>query len=622
MRRAAMFEEGPPPSYESAMGISPAAPLQPPYVPPRYLQPTGGRNSICYSELQPLYDTTKVYLVDNKSADVASLNYQNDHSDFLTTVIQNNDFSPNEASTQTINLDNRSNWGGDLKTILHTNMPNVNEFMFTNSFKARVMVARDDKGVPKYEWVDFTLPEGNYSETMTLDLMNNAIVEHYLKVGRQNGVKESDIGVKFDTRNFRLGWDPETGLIMPGVYTNEAFHPDIVLLPGCGVDFTQSRLSNLLGVRKRQPFQEGFKITYEDLEGGNIPALLDLDAYEESLKSEESGGGAAEGGEEQAGDSGTASVENESAPVAEAAEAAALVAEPETVEEEDMNDSAIRGDSFIPRGEEKKAEAAAAVETEPKVESEAMEEDMNDSAIRGDTFVPRGEEKKAEAEAAAEEVTEAAAAAVAEAVEEKVQTEQVQKKPVIKALTQDSKKRSYNLIPGSTDTEYRSWYLAYNYGDPVKGVRSWTLLCTPDVTCGSEQMYWSLPNMMQDPVTFRSTRQVSNFPVVGAELLPVHSKSFYNEQAVYSQLIRQATSLTHVFNRFPENQILARPPAPTITTVSENVPALTDHGTLPLRNSISGVQRVTITDARRRTCPYVYKALGIVSPRVLSSRTF
>src|SRR2546426_5628378 len=47
---------------------------------------------------------------------------------------------------------------------------------------------------------------------------------------RQNGVLESDIGVKFDTRNFRLGFDPVTGLVMPGVYTNEAFHPDIILL--------------------------------------------------------------------------------------------------------------------------------------------------------------------------------------------------------------------------------------------------------------------------------------------------------------------------------------------------------------------------------------------------------
>ena len=123
--------------------------------------------------------------------------------------------------------------------------------------------------------------------------------------------------------------------------------------------------------------------------------------------------------------------------------------------------------------------------------------------------------------------------------------------------------------------------------------------------------------MMQDPVTFRSTSQISNFPVVGAELLPVHSKSFYNDQAVYSQLIRQFTSLTHVFNRFPENQILARPPAPTITTVSENVPALTDHGTLPLRNSIGGVQRVTITDASLQ-----HKLDSVRNPRVLFGMIF
>ncbi len=576
-----MYHEGPPPSYESVVGAAAASPfasqLEPPYVPPRYLRPTGGRNSIRYSELAPLYDTTRVYLVDNKSADVASLNYQNDHSNFLTTVIQNNDYTPSEASTQTINLDDRSHWGGDLKTILHTNMPNVNEFMFTNKFKARVMVSRshtkDDRVELKYEWVEFELPEGNYSETMTIDLMNNAIVEHYLKVGRQNGVLESDIGVKFDTRNFRLGLDPVTGLVMPGVYTNEAFHPDIILLPGCGVDFTYSRLSNLLGIRKRQPFQEGFRITYEDLEGGNIPALLDVEAYQDSLKEEEAGEGSGGGaGQEEGGASSEASADPAAAAEAEAADPAMVVEE---------------------------------------------EKDMNDEAVRGDTFATRGEEKKAEAEAAAEE-----AAAAAAAVEAAAEAEKPPKEPVIKPLTEDSKKRSYNVLKDSTNTEYRSWYLAYNYGDPATGVRSWTLLCTPDVTCGSEQVYWSLPDMMQDPVTFRSTRQVSNFPVVGAELLPVHSKSFYNDQAVYSQLIRQFTSLTHVFNRFPENQILARPPAPTITTVSENVPALTDHGTLPLRNSIGGVQRVTVTDARRRTCPYVYKALGIVSPRVLSSRTF
>lgn len=497
------------------------ATLEVPFVPPRYLAPTEGRNSIRYSELAPQYDTTRVYLVDNKSADIASLNYQNDHSNFLTTVVQNNDFTPAEASTQTINFDERSRWGGDLKTILHTNMPNVNEYMFTSKFKARVMVARkhpdgvgkDDlsKDILEYDWFEFTLPEGNFSETMTIDLMNNAILENYLQVGRQNGVLESDIGVKFDSRNFRLGWDPETKLVMPGVYTYEAFHPDVVLLPGCGVDFTESRLSNLLGIRKKQPFQEGFRIMYEDLEGGNIPALLNVTKYLESKK---------------------------------------------------------------------------------QMEDAAKESAKANAPKRGDSDVSRAAEKAAE------------------------------KQLVIEPIEKDESGRSYNLIQDTHDTLYRSWYLSYTYGDPEKGVQSWTLLTTPDVTCGAEQVYWSLPDLMQDPVTFRSTQQVSNYPVVGAELMPFRAKSFYNDLAVYSQLIRSYTSLTHVFNRFPDNQILCRPPAPTITTVSENVPALTDHGTLPLRSSIRGVQRVTVTDARRRTCPYVYKALGIVAPRVLSSRTF
>ncbi|WEG79624.1 penton base protein [Human adenovirus 21] len=540
---AVVYPEGPPPSYESVMQQAAAAaamqpPLEAPFVPPRYLAPTEGRNSIRYSELAPLYDTTRLYLVDNKSADIASLNYQNDHSNFLTTVVQNNDFTPTEASTQTINFDERSRWGGQLKTIMHTNMPNVNEYMFSNKFKARVMVSRkapegvtvDDnydhkQDILEYEWFEFTLPEGNFSATMTIDLMNNAIIDNYLEVGRQNGVLESDIGVKFDTRNFRLGWDPETKLIMPGVYTYEAFHPDIVLLPGCGVDFTESRLSNLLGIRKRHPFQEGFKILYEDLEGGNIPALLDVEAYENSKKEQE-----------------------------------AKISDPVRV----GNAEEVRGDNYT----------ASSVATE-----------------------------------------ESLLAAVAE-------TETTETKLTIKPVEKDSRGRSYNVLEDKVNTAYRSWYLSYNYGDPEKGVRSWTLLTTSDVTCGAEQVYWSLPDMMQDPVTFRSTRQVSNYPVVGAELMPVFSKSFYNEQAVYSQQLRQSTSLTHVFNRFPENQILIRPPAPTITTVSENVPALTDHGTLPLRSSIRGVQRVTVTDARRRTCPYVYKALGIVAPRVLSSRTF
>ncbi|QHR77495.1 III [Squirrel monkey adenovirus] len=538
MQRSVPVPAGPPPSYEEVMAMG-AAPMQAPYVPPRYLGPTEGRNSIRYSEMQALYDTTRLYLVDNKSADIASLNYQNDHSNFLTSVVQNSDFSPQEASTQTVNLDERSRWGGELKTILHTCMPNINEFMYSNSFRAKLMTQKKD-GVAEYKWVELTIPEGNFSETMTLDLMNNAIVEHYLQVGRQHGVKEEDIGVKFDTRNFRLGYDPETGLVTPGSYTYEAFHPDVILLPGCAVDFTYSRLSNLLGIRKRQPFQEGFIIEYDDLAGGNIPALLDVAAYEESLQQ---GSGGGNGGPTTAAEAGDGAAGDDDGPV-------------------------------------------------------LVDDDHVDYEVRGDGHVVR-KRRSAEPVAVAEPP-----------------------KPVIQPITKDAKDRSYHVIDATNQTEYRSWYLAYNYGDPEKGVRSWTLLTTPDVTCGSEQVYWSLPDMMVDPVTFRPSQSTSNYPVVGAELLPVQARTFFNDQAVYSQLIRQNTSKTHVFNRFPENQILVRPPAPTVTAVTENVPAHTNHGTLALRNSLRGVQRVTLTDARRRTCPYIYKALGVVTPRVLSSRTF
>ncbi|ALE15299.1 penton [bottlenose dolphin adenovirus 2] len=487
-------QQTPPPPYESV--------VEPLYVPSRYLAPSEGRNSIRYSQLPPLYDTTKVFLIDNKSADIQSLNYQNDHSDFLTTIVQNSNFTPMEASTQTINFDERSRWGGELKTILHTNIPNITEFMFSNSFRVKLMSEYIQKGstspvVPaknqrvftqpdnglgtaKYDWFTLTIPEGNFSDITTIDLMNNAIIENYLKVGRLNGVAEDQIGVKFDTRNFMLGFDPETELVTPGSYTYKAFHPDIVMLPNCAIDFTYSRLNNLLGIRKKFPFQSNFIISYEDLQGGNIPALMDVKKYTDSL-----------------------------------------------------------------------------------------------------TPGP----------------------------------------PVIQPVTHDSKGRSYH-IQADGFTAYRSWYLGYNYGDPQKGPKGFTLLVNPDVTCGVEQVYWSLPDMAVEPVTFRASRTTSDFPVVGTELLPLKSSIFYNSAAVYAQTIQDTTNRTHVFNRFPENQILVRPPESTITAISENVPKHTDHGTLPIRNSISGVQRVTITDARRRVCPYVYKSLGIVTPKVLSSKTF
>lgn len=464
-----------PPSYDEAVGLSKSYASV--VVPPRYGAATEGRNSIRYSQLPPVFDTTRLYLIDNKSSDISNLNYQNDHSNFLTTVVQNSDYTAKEACNQTINLDDRSRWGGELRTLLHTNMPNVNEFMYSNSFRVLVPATADATGnILTYAWRTLTLPEGNYSEAMVVDLMNNAIVEDYLANGRQNNVKEEDIGVKIDTRNFMLGYDPVKKLIMPGVYTNEAFHPDIVLAPGCAIDFTQSRLSNLLGIRKRQPFQEGFVIDYESLVGGDIPALLDLTQY-----------------------------------------------------------------SATPQ--------------------------------------------------------------------------------VITPLLQDSKGRSYHVNKETLKTWYRSWYVAYNYS-PNSPARSNTLLVTPDVTCGVEQIYWSLPDLFNAPVTFRDSQNTSQFPVVATEILPLMPRSYYNAAAVYSQMLQDSASNTFVFNRFPENQIWRRPPAPTIMTICENVPSHSNHGILPMRNSISGVQRVTVTDARRRTLPYVYKSLGTVTPSVLSSKTF
>lgn len=273
------YQSSPPPSYESVIAQVPS--ILAPVVPPRYKGATEGRNSIRYSQLPPLYDTTKLFLIDNKSADIQALNYQNDHSNFLTTVVQNANYTPMEASTQNIQLDDRSRWGGDFRSMLHMNIPNITEFMFSNSFRALLPATADAAGtVLTWEWYDLTLPEGNYSEVMVIDLLNNAVVETYLANGRQHNVKEEDMGLKFDTRNFRLGFDPETQLVMPGNYTNEAFHPDIILSPGCAVDFTNSRLNNFLGIRKRQPYQEGFIISWDDLQGGNIPALLDLNDYD------------------------------------------------------------------------------------------------------------------------------------------------------------------------------------------------------------------------------------------------------------------------------------------------------------------------------------------------------
>lgn len=440
--------------------------------PPRILAPTEGRNSITYAPLAPVQDTTHIYYVDNKTSDIETLNYQQDHSDFYTNIIHNADLNPTDAATQTIRLDSRSRWGGKLKTILKTNCPNISEFFRTNSFKVKLMVDKTVPDAPIYEWVDLTIPEGNYTVDEVIDLMNNAVVDNYLRVGRQKGVLISDIGVKFDTRNFLLGLDPETGLVTPGKYTFKAFHPDIILLPGCAVDFTYTRINNILGIRKRYPYQQGFVISYDDLTKGNIPPLMDISKY------------------------------------------------PTTVEPI-----------------------------------------LNDQD--GNTY----------------------------------------------HITQISDEPKWQCA-------YRSWAVSYNLQG---GAYDNYLLTVPDITGGLGQLYWSLPDSFKAPITFSSNAAFP--PVNGMQMFPLHQKIVYNPNAVYAQLVEQMTNDTKIFNRFPNNAILMQQPYNTVTWISENVPSVTDHGVLPLKNSLRGVQRVSITDDRRRSCPYIYKSLATVAPQVLSSAT-
>ncbi|AFV70638.1 penton base [Bovine adenovirus 6] len=447
------------------------------YVPPpRVLAPTDGRNSITYTPIASLQDTTKVYYIDNKTSDIESLNYYNDHSNFFTNIIQNADIDSSEASTQDIKLDERSRWGGELKTYLKTNCPNVCEFFNSNSFMAKLMIDKSDSDNPQYGWVKLTIPEGNYSVGELIDALNNAVVEHYLLVGRQKDVEINDIGLKFDTRDFSLGLDPVTSLITPGKYTYKAFHPDIVLLPNCGVDFTYSRISNMLGIRKRNPYEKGFTILYEDLTNGNIPPLMDIEKYPESVE------------------------------------------------------------------------------------------------------------------------------------------------PLLK----DENEVPYNVTKVSTnpdkwETAYRSWALSYHRKG---GAFSNTLLTVPDVTGGIGQVYWSLPDTFKPPITFtNNTTNSETLPVVGMHMFPLKAGLVHNTNAVYSQLLEQATNRTAVYNRFPQNAILMQPPYNTVTWISENIPFVADHGIQPVKNTLTGVQRVTITDDRRRPCPYIQKSLATVSPKVLSSAT-
>nr|WGL40800.1 penton [Tawny frogmouth aviadenovirus A] len=470
------------------------------YVPPqRVLAPTGGRNSIKYRDFAPQQNTTKLFYVDNKRSDLDVYNEEANHSNFRTTVIHNQDLDPETASTECIQLDNRSCWGGELRTCFRTNCPNVTSFFQSNTVRVRLMASRDpvttdesERGYydPKgavYKWYDLTIPEGNYSLNEIIDLLNEGIVQLYLAEGRQNNVLRSDIGVKFDTRYLDLLRDPLTGMISSGTYVNKGYHPDIILLPGCAVDFTYSRLSLLLGISKREPYSKGFMITYEDLEGGHVPALLDLKSVEN---------GSSSGGE------------------------------------------VIDPNQALP-------------------------------------------------------------------------------------LFRDPKGVSYNVITSRVRqpyTAYRSWLLAYK--TPESWASAQTLLTVPDLSGGIGAMYTSMPDTFVPPTGFKEDAQSNNSAVVGMNLFPTVNKSVYVGAASYVQRLENSSlSAQAAFNRFPENEILKQAPPMNVLSVCDNQPITVQQGTLPLKNSLTGLQRVLVTDDQRRPIPYIYKTIATVQPRVLSSAT-
>lgn len=491
----------------------------------RVMAPTGGRNSIKYRDYAPCRNTTKLFYVDNKASDIDTYNQEANHSNYRTTVIHNQDLDPDTAATECIQLDNRSCWGGELKTAVRTNCPNVSSFFQSNTIRVRMMYYRDPIPTPpvtpggtvaaaadgaadeeeegedtgptlptsynvpgaKYKWYDLSIPEGNYALCELIDLLNEGIVQLYLKEGRQNNVLKSDIGVKFDTRNLGLLCDPVTNLVTPGTYVYKGYHPDIILLPGCAVDFTYTRLSLVLGIGKREPYSPGFIITYEDLEGGDVPALLDV---------------------------ANASVFDEDGEVIELADA--------------------------------------------------------------------------------------------------------------KPLIQDAQGVSYNVIADpSTNkprTAYRSWMLAYN--QPNSKANATTLLTVPDLAGGIGAMYTSLPDTFLAPTGFKEDNTTNLCPVVGMNLFPTFNKLYYQGASTYVQRLENSCqSAVAAFNRFPDNEILKQAPPINVSSVCDNQPAVVQQGVLPLKTSLTGLQRVLITDDQRRPIPYVYKSLATVQPSVLSSAT-
>ena len=68
----------------------------------RIFAPTEGRNSIIYSNLPPVQDTTKIFYIDNKAIDIESYNQEKDHSNYYTNIIQTQNISTIDSSIQQI----------------------------------------------------------------------------------------------------------------------------------------------------------------------------------------------------------------------------------------------------------------------------------------------------------------------------------------------------------------------------------------------------------------------------------------------------------------------------------------------------------------------------------------
>ena len=236
-----------------------------------------GRQSIQYASFDPIQDTTSIFLLDNKAKDIEILNTdpKASHSHYSTNIVQQQDLDFSLSSGREIILDQKTNWTGTVEHTIKSVLVNVTTFYKTDFVTVVVMTEPD-----VYTEHVINIPEGNYTVNDIIDFLNYALFQLYIVTLRIHGRPFSEFGVKFDTRNMSLGVNPITNLVEGRSYSYVGYHPDLILLPNCSVDFSNNRVNNFLGIRKQDTYVEGFKITYDDLVGGNVPALLNVPVFE------------------------------------------------------------------------------------------------------------------------------------------------------------------------------------------------------------------------------------------------------------------------------------------------------------------------------------------------------